>query len=295
MRMAIWHAGNTMSNILSGFLAAGILTNMDDVLGLHAWQWFFIIEGAASILVAAVAYILLPSWPHNTRWLTPEEAEMAQYRVQLSNGGVDEGVGGTWDGVKDAARYVTFSILLNSKPHTDFPFLYLSTRVWRFWVVVVRRITGPERLHRLFASRINHHEVLQPPLSNGDFRDPYTWLFCLMHFALVTAQSFKDFLPSVRSTFPFSPTYLLTSTPDYGHIPLRQAHYVPRPSSSLRHCIRSCLRSGLHIRSLPRILLPHRHPHPLQCSWMQHAHRDTERRRPLLWSYPAHKRYLLRP
>jgi len=41
MRMAIWHAGNTMSNILSGFLAAGILTNMDEVLGLHSWQWFF--------------------------------------------------------------------------------------------------------------------------------------------------------------------------------------------------------------------------------------------------------------
>lgn len=35
-RMAIWHAGNTISNILSGFLAAGILTNTDDVLGLHA-------------------------------------------------------------------------------------------------------------------------------------------------------------------------------------------------------------------------------------------------------------------
>jgi hypothetical protein len=36
MRMAIWHAGNTISKILSGSLAADILTNMDDVLGLHA-------------------------------------------------------------------------------------------------------------------------------------------------------------------------------------------------------------------------------------------------------------------
>jgi MFS family permease len=87
MRMAIWHAGNTMSNILSGFLAVGILTNMDDVLGFHVWQWFFIIEGAASILVALAAYFLLPSWPHNTKWLSQEESEMAQYRVQVSNGG----------------------------------------------------------------------------------------------------------------------------------------------------------------------------------------------------------------
>ena len=131
MRMAIWHAGNTMSNILSGFLAAGILTNMDEVLGLHAWQWFFIIEGAASIVVAAAGYFLLPSWPHNTRWLSTEETEMAQYRVQISNGGQYEEAGGTWDGLKEAAK------------------------------------------------------------------DPFTWYFCLMHFALVTAQSFKDFMPSV--------------------------------------------------------------------------------------------------
>ena len=75
MRMAIWHAGNTMSNIISGFLAAGILTNMDEVLGLHSWQWFFLIEGAASIVVAVSGYFLLPSWPHNTRFLSQEEAE----------------------------------------------------------------------------------------------------------------------------------------------------------------------------------------------------------------------------
>ncbi|OAK99401.1 MFS general substrate transporter [Phaeosphaeriaceae sp. SRC1lsM3a] len=149
MRMAIWHAGNTMSNILSGFLAAGILTNMDHVLGLESWQWFFIIEGAASILVAIVAFFVLPSWPHNTKWLTPEEAEMAQYRVQVSNGGHDEVIGGTWDGVKDAAK------------------------------------------------------------------DPFTWFFCLMHFALVTAQSFKDFMPSIMETFHFDKltTYLVQAPP----------------------------------------------------------------------------------
>lgn len=138
MRMAIWHAGNTMSNILSGFLAAAILENMDNLLKLHAWQWFFIIEGGASILVAVFAYWALPSWPHNTRWLSKEESEMAQYRVQVSNGGHEEELGGTWDGLKEAAK------------------------------------------------------------------DPFTWFFCLMHFALVTAQSFKDFLPSVSSTFLLS-------------------------------------------------------------------------------------------
>lgn len=132
MRMAIWHAGNTISNIISGFLAAGILHHMGGIAGLYSWQWFFIIEGAVSILVGVVAFFILPDWPENTRWLTQEEREMAQYRVLLSNGGKEEAVGGTWDGLKAAIA------------------------------------------------------------------DPFTWMFCGMHFSLINAQSFKDFFPSVR-------------------------------------------------------------------------------------------------
>lgn len=45
MRMAIWHAGNIISNVFSGLLAAGILTGMDGVSGLQSWKWFFLIEG----------------------------------------------------------------------------------------------------------------------------------------------------------------------------------------------------------------------------------------------------------
>lgn len=139
MRMAIWHAGNTISNIISGFLAAGILEHMGGMAGLKSWQWFFLIEGIASILVALVSYIVLPEWPKNTRFLSEEEREMAEYRVLVSNGGHDETVGGTWDGVRDAVK------------------------------------------------------------------DPFTWMFCLMHFALVTAQSFKDFMPSVCCVPPLDP------------------------------------------------------------------------------------------
>ena len=136
MRMAIWHAGNTVANIMSGFLAAGILENMNGIAGLAAWQWFFLIEGIASILVALLAFMFLPGWPHETKFFDHQEREMAQYRVLLSNGGRDENEGGTWDGLRDAIQ------------------------------------------------------------------DPFTWLFCLMHFGLVTAQSFKDFLPSVSIHFP---------------------------------------------------------------------------------------------
>lgn len=34
-------------------------------------------------------------------------------------------------------------------------------------------------------------------------KDPFTWMFAAMHFSLIIAQSFKDFLPSVSPTITF--------------------------------------------------------------------------------------------
>lgn len=139
LRMGIWHAGNIISNVISGILAAGILTNMDNVAGLHAWQWFFFIEGIVSIVVAFAGFWLLPNWPNDTGtyFFTAEESAMAQYRADVSAGGISEDDEGSyWGGVAQAAR------------------------------------------------------------------DPFTWMFAAIHFFLIIAQSFKDFLPSVSSNKP---------------------------------------------------------------------------------------------
>jgi MFS family permease len=56
LRMGIWHAGNIISNVFSGLLSAAILTNMDNIAGLHAWQWFLLLEGIVSILVAITGF-----------------------------------------------------------------------------------------------------------------------------------------------------------------------------------------------------------------------------------------------
>jgi MFS family permease len=58
LRMGIWHAGDIISNVFSGLLAAGILTGMDNTADLHSWQWFLFIEGIVSILVAISGFWL---------------------------------------------------------------------------------------------------------------------------------------------------------------------------------------------------------------------------------------------
>lgn len=66
LRMGIWHAGNIISNVFSGLLSAGILTNMNDIGELHSWQWFLLLEGIVSILVAITGFWLLPNFLDNT-------------------------------------------------------------------------------------------------------------------------------------------------------------------------------------------------------------------------------------
>ncbi|OLN87149.1 putative transporter C1683.12-like protein 18 [Colletotrichum chlorophyti] len=82
LRMGIRHAGNTISQAISGLLAAGILQNMDDVAGLSAWQCFLLLEGMVSIVVALTSFWFIPNFPESTGtdFMTAEEAQMAQYR-----------------------------------------------------------------------------------------------------------------------------------------------------------------------------------------------------------------------
>jgi MFS family permease len=136
MRMAIWHAGNIASNIFSGLLAAAILTTMEGIHGVSAWAWFFIIEGVVGVFVGLAGFWCIPNYPHNhgVKWLTAEQAQMAQYRMLVSSGGISEDDDvSAWQGV---------------------------------WLAC---------------------------------KDPFTWIFTVLHFGLIVALSQKDFFPSAST------------------------------------------------------------------------------------------------
>lgn len=54
---------------------------MDGARGLGAWQWLFIIEGAATIAIAFACFFVLPNFPRTTSWLTEEERALAVWYV----------------------------------------------------------------------------------------------------------------------------------------------------------------------------------------------------------------------
>lgn len=55
---------------------------MDNLHGLRAWRWVFILEGIITVIIAVAAFFILPNFPRTTSWLTEEERQLAIYRLQ---------------------------------------------------------------------------------------------------------------------------------------------------------------------------------------------------------------------
>jgi MFS family permease len=111
-RNALLFCGNLISNAFSALVGAGVLSNMQGVLGHAAWRWLFWIEGGVTMGVAIAAALILPDLPTNSKGFTEEELQVAQLRMIEDVGEVDEDSSddGVFDGLfmalKDPKIYV---------------------------------------------------------------------------------------------------------------------------------------------------------------------------------------------
>ncbi|KAJ9424235.1 major facilitator superfamily domain-containing protein [Fusarium oxysporum] len=74
---------------------------MDGLAGIKGWRWLFILQGAVTFVVAIVACFTLPDEPLTTRWLTPEQRQLAHDRVLRDTVG-QKGDGNPWSGLREA-------------------------------------------------------------------------------------------------------------------------------------------------------------------------------------------------
>lgn len=80
-RIATFYSGYTLSSAFGGLIAAGIVDGMEGAGGYPSWRWIFILEGALTVILAFLGYILLPNYPSNTAWLSAEESALARWRL----------------------------------------------------------------------------------------------------------------------------------------------------------------------------------------------------------------------
>ncbi|KAK5170693.1 uncharacterized protein LTR77_005283 [Saxophila tyrrhenica] len=77
-RISILYTGNILATAFAGLIAAGIFHGLSDVGGLSGWQWL-------------------------TRWLSPEERELANSRIVADTVGAKHQTS-SWNGLKEAGK-----------------------------------------------------------------------------------------------------------------------------------------------------------------------------------------------
>jgi len=82
--IATFMAAAPISAIIGGPLSGAIL-GMEGVLGLHGWQWLFLIEGLPACALAFAVLKFLPDGPASAAWLTAEEKQTIARRIAAEN------------------------------------------------------------------------------------------------------------------------------------------------------------------------------------------------------------------
>lgn len=89
-RIALFFSSATIAGAFSGILAWAIM-KMEGLGGLHGWQWIFILEGIATIVVGILCYFIIYNGPRGaTRFLNPQEIVFWEWYLKQDVGKSNE-------------------------------------------------------------------------------------------------------------------------------------------------------------------------------------------------------------
>lgn len=69
---AALYSASTIAAVIAGPLSGALLT-MHGFLGMRGWQWMFLIEGVAAVVIGFIVWGFLVSQPTHAKWLSDEE------------------------------------------------------------------------------------------------------------------------------------------------------------------------------------------------------------------------------
>ena len=86
--MAAFFTANPIASVIGGPLSGWIL-GTDGFLGLHGWQWLFLIEGVPACVLAFLVVKVMPDTPAHAPWLSGSEKETIARRLAAEDSGKD--------------------------------------------------------------------------------------------------------------------------------------------------------------------------------------------------------------
>jgi ACS family tartrate transporter-like MFS transporter len=90
-----------LTNVIGAPLSSLIL-DMNGWLGLHGWQWLFLMEAVPALVLAGVVYFYLPNGPEDAPWLSRRERAIIAGRLASERGSGEAHIGGVWRALADA-------------------------------------------------------------------------------------------------------------------------------------------------------------------------------------------------
>ncbi|KAJ6457051.1 major facilitator superfamily domain-containing protein [Mycena vitilis] len=88
-RIAAFFSAASISGAFGGIMAYGII-NLNGKAGHSGWQWIFIIEGAITVVVGLVSFLLMPDSPDHARFLNAEEKAYVKAKLKEDGAIQDE-------------------------------------------------------------------------------------------------------------------------------------------------------------------------------------------------------------
>lgn len=93
--LTLWFPASYRARIIGYFMAAiplssvlgapvsGMLLGLDGAMGLHGWQWLFIVEAAPAVLLSVVVLFYLTDRPADATWLPAAQRDWLANRLRL--------------------------------------------------------------------------------------------------------------------------------------------------------------------------------------------------------------------
>jgi ACS family tartrate transporter-like MFS transporter len=97
---AIYLLAIPLTNVI-GAPISGLILGADGFLGLHGWQWLFIIEAVPALVLAVAVFLYLPDGPQDARFLSKREREIVAVDLGSERDVVEERIHGVWNALAD--------------------------------------------------------------------------------------------------------------------------------------------------------------------------------------------------
>jgi MFS family permease len=109
---ALFMAALPIAGMLGGPLAGTIMRLFDGALGLHGWQWLFIVEGLPACVLGVVVYYFLDNKPADAKWLTAPEKALVQADVDRDSAASPGQHHSLWQAFGDRRVYILSFVAL---------------------------------------------------------------------------------------------------------------------------------------------------------------------------------------